>query len=167
MTPSNPLALLSVAAPAVLGNLEYARPKTYATWQETRRDDYFEPHATISSLRLKGYAVDDELLIAYASIHQQHSPLSLANINRFLPGLTSVNSPLVGYQSLAPPQAEARFIAIFTFTTPAFSRDGKSAFLEVWTEDGQYARMGPWWWLQMRLSPAGWTVDWKYLHTMS
>jgi hypothetical protein len=56
--------------------------------------------------------------------------------------LTSFNSPFVGYQSLASPQAEARFIAIFTFTTPAFSRDGKSAFLEVWTEDGQYARMG-------------------------
>jgi hypothetical protein len=70
MTPSNPLALLSVAASAVLGNLKYARPRTYATWQETRRDDYFEPHAKISSLRLKGYAVDDELLIAYASIRQ-------------------------------------------------------------------------------------------------
>lgn len=167
MPPSNPLDMLSVAAPAVLGNLEYARPKTYATWQETRRDDRFEPHATISTLRSKRYAVDDELLINYAAIHQQHSPLSLAKINKSLPWLTAVNRVFEGYQSFAPLQAEAQFIAIFTFTTPAFSQDNKLAFLEVWTEDGRYARMGAWWWLQMRLTPTGWSVDWKYMHTMS
>lgn len=162
-----PLDMLSVATPAVLGNLEYASPRTYATWQETRRDDLFEPHATISLLRAKRFAVHDELLIAYAAIQKQHTPLSLAKINKLLRWLTAVNTAFVGYQSFVPLRAEARYIAIFTFTTPAFSQDGNLAFLEVWTEDGRYTRMGAWWWLQMRLTSTGWSVDWKYMHAMS
>lgn len=163
----NALEMLAAAANDVIGNHENATPKTFATWKETRHDDDFELHSTIAYLRSEGHEVDESLLSAYAELHLNHSPLLLAGMPDITPWLICLDRVFDDYDSFAPLRVEPRFIEIFTFTTPAFSNDRKLAFLEVWTEDGRYAQMGFWWWLQMRSTGGVWSVDWKNMHAIS
>jgi hypothetical protein len=143
-------------------------PKSYATWNETTQDEEFEhPESTSKYLRGEGFEVDEELLFAYRDVHRHHTPVALAEIAKRAPWLACLDVAFVNYQSFRPLRVHPEYRGIITFTTPAVARNGKLAFLELWTEDGRYAQMGFWWWLQMRMTDDKWSVEWKHMHALS
>lgn len=118
-------------------------------------------------LRSECHDVNDVLLCQYSDIQHRHSPLGLSTISRQAPWIECLNSVFVNYNSFRKLRISPRHDAIITFTTPAISHDGKSAFVEVWTEDGRHPEMGRWWYLQMKLIERQWSLDWMSLHRIS
>ena len=159
--------MLTAAAVDNVGGTPDPRPLSYATWNETRHDDEFEPDSAIRYLRSEGHDVDESLLHAYFNVHRQHEPSPLSDIAAVAPWIECLDDAFVDYQSFKPLRKNTRYSEILTFSTPAWSDDGTLAFFELWTENGRYAQMGFWWWVQMRLTDSGWMLDWKNMHSLS
>lgn len=139
----------------------------YCTWKTTRWDDDFDFPTTLRYLRAEGDDPDEMLLQRYAALHKQHKPIDLSGIHELASWIDALEDDFVNYSSFRRVRAAFTYSKIVTFTTPAISESEDLAFLELWTEDGRYAQMGYWWWLQMRLTNGSWRVDWKNMHAMS
>jgi hypothetical protein len=161
------LDLLAAAAEHVIPTQSVRKPNSYATWRATRHDDEFDAESSIRYLRSEGIDVDDRLLRRYAQVHADHNGITLQELPKIAPWIDRLDEPFIEYASFRKLRETPRYIEIITFTTPAISEDGESGFLELWTEDGRYAQMGSWWWVQMRLKDDNWTVDWMNLHAIS
>jgi hypothetical protein len=93
--------------------------------------------------------VDESLLRSYARIHKSHTAIDLRGVAEMAPWIECLDDPFVEYASFRKLRENPHYIGILTFTTPAISDNGDVAFLEVWTEDGRFAQMGTWWWVDM------------------
>ena len=161
------LHLLIAAATTTISDIQILKPRSYATWKETRRDLEFDSDGTLQFLRKNGHDVKDSLIHKYRDIHKKHKPISLSGISKLAPWLHSLDESFKSYSSMRALRRVTKYTEIMTFTTPAVSSDGTVAFLELWTEDGQYAQMGSWYWLQMRLKNHAWFLDWRPMHSIS
>jgi len=161
------LDLLVAAAEHVIPSEAQRKPKSYATWRETRQDDEFDVESSIQYLRNEGDHVDERLLHRYAQIHLNHTAFDLREITTIAPWIDRIADPFVDYASFRKLREAPRYIEVITFTTPAISENGEVGFLELWTEDGRYAQMGFWWWVQMRRKDGRWALDWMNMHSIS
>lgn len=161
------LNALAAAAEYVVPNQTARKPNSYATWIATRHDDEFDAESSIRYLRSEGIDVDDQFLRRYAQVHADHHAITLQELPKIAPWIDRLGDPFIEYASFRKLRETPRYIEIITFTTPAFSEDGELGFLELWIEDGRYAQMGSWWWIQMRLQNCRWIVDWMNLHAIS
>jgi hypothetical protein len=160
-------SLLAAAAEHVVPSDRARKPLSYATWNATRQDDEFDLESTCRYLTAKGINVDEALLRRYARIHESHVAIDLCGLTAIAPWIECLDEPFVEYSSFRKLRETPRYVEILTFTTPAISEEGDSGFLEVWTEDGRYAQMGSWWWIQLQLKYGRWTLDWMNIHAMS
>ncbi len=161
------LDLLVAAAEHVIPTETAREPNSYATWRATRHDDEFDAESSIRYLRREGNNVDDALLHRYTQIHADHTAIDLRELPTIAPWIDRLDDAFIEYASFRKLRETPRYIEILTFTTPAISENGELGFLELWTEDGRYAQMGCWWWVQMRLKDGRWTLDWMNMHSIS
>ncbi len=161
------LDLLVAAAEHVIPSETARETKSYATWRATRHDDDFEVESSIRYLRTEGDGFDELLLRRYAQLHANHTAIDLGELPTVAPWIDRLDDPFVEYASFRKLRESPRYVEIITFTTPAISENGKVGFLELWTEDGRYAQMGFWWWVQLRLKDDRWTLDWMNMHAIS
>ncbi|MBL8872485.1 MAG: hypothetical protein JNK90_22100 [Planctomycetaceae bacterium] len=161
---NTPLSIFAAAAQHLVVGTPTSR---CCTWRTTRWDDDFDLSSTLRYLRAEGDDPDELLLQRYAALHEQHITIDLAGIGKQASWIELLEDEFVDYASFRHIRETNAYSTIVTFTTPAISDSKDLAFLELWTEDGRYAQMGCWWWLQMRLTSRGWNVDWKNMHAMS
>ncbi|MFM7517889.1 MAG: hypothetical protein ACKO3V_13180 [Pirellula sp.] len=161
---TTPLSVIVAAAQHLVAGVPASR---YCTWKTTRWDDEFDLPTTLRYLRAESDNPDELLLQQYADLHKQHEPIELAGIHTLAPWIDSLEHDFIDYSSFRLTRENMTYSTIATFTTPAVSESNDQAFLEVWTEDGRYAQMGFWWWLQLRFTRTGWIVEWENMHSIS
>jgi hypothetical protein len=144
------LDIFVAAAESIVPAPTTSKPDAYATWMSTREDEFFNAESSARFLRRAGTTVDDSLLQQYAQVNRRSDPVDLRGITLVAPWIACLNVPFIDYSSFRKFREPPRYEGILTFTTPAISAPGDVAFFELWTEDGTYAQMGSWQWVQMR-----------------
>ena len=165
MSDQSELQLLVAAAEAVLPADPWDSDKRFATWSESVPDDDFDVESAAKYLESEGKPVERALLDAYSD--PKSNPIALRRIGKVGPWikpLSKMPGDCGGFEDL---RKTGDYAGIITFTTPAISEDGFSAFLEVWTESGSHLNMGMWYWVLLRRSENEWIPSWKCMHAMS
>ncbi|MEM7385856.1 MAG: hypothetical protein AAF514_13010 [Verrucomicrobiota bacterium] len=153
------------AAEAVLSADPTLCEEQFATWLRSVPDDVFDVETTAWFLREKGRPIDRALLEGYAE--SQLKAIPLRRIWKVASWIKPLNETFRDDRSLEKLREREEFAGILTFTTPAFSADGRRAFLEVWTENGAHAQMGQWFWVLLNKEESGWTPVWICRYRLS
>jgi hypothetical protein len=165
MADHSELQLLASAAEAVLPADPRNSDKRFATWSESIPDDDFDVESTANYLESEGKPLERALLEIYSE--PKPDPIALRRIAKVAPWIKPLSKMPGDRGGAEALRQTGDYAGIITFSTPAISEDGLSAFLEVWTESGSHSHMGMWHWVLLRRSENGWIPSWKCMHAMS